>query len=160
MKQINTNLAKLLALVEQAGTIEGRTKFQKIVYILKSKGINFNENFRYHYFGPYSADLHLEIEELTDRNMLIEKQSNPYIYKLNPSLSADRDPDILGKKELIDYLNSKDSRVLELTSTIFYLEQGGISDKSIIKKKLAALKPHLKEFIDKSFNLRDEIDKY
>ena len=44
----------ILELVNKCGKIEGRTKFQKIVYILQNLGVPFEEKFTYHYFGPYS----------------------------------------------------------------------------------------------------------
>ena len=62
------NFEKILALIKLTDNkIDGRTKFQKIVYILKNNGVNFEEQFKYHYFGPYSPELQLEIEELIDR---------------------------------------------------------------------------------------------
>jgi uncharacterized protein YwgA len=86
---LTSHLNKILSLVNEAGRIQGRTKFQKIVYILKIKGANFNERFSYHYYGPYSSDLQLEIEELVDRQILNQQNFNPSSYKVGNGVKVD-----------------------------------------------------------------------
>lgn len=160
MSKLRENLDNLLTLVKVAGTIEGRIKFQKIVFILKYKGIRFNETFKYHYYGPYSAVLHLEIEELVDREFLIEAHTNPYIYKLNPDkqIAWKENSDIKKNEKLIKFLNEQTSNQLELISTIFFLEKTGLTDKDIIHKKIAFLKPHLKDHLREAFQLKKQIN--
>ncbi len=159
MNNVNDSLNKILALVSIANEIEGRTKFQKIVFILKSKGVKFHETFKYHYYGPFSADLQLEIEELVDRNLLNEKTSLPYKYSLKQKHKIE-DDSIKEKVDLIKFLCNQDYQNLELVSTIYFLQNNGFTDINLIEKKLRVLKPHLKNKIKKSFELKDEIDKY
>jgi len=156
---LNENFKRILTLLEEAESIKGRTKFQKIVYILKNKEVPFKEKFKYHYFGPFSSDLQLEIDELVDRNILVEKNTNPYVYKVNKENKIEFEKDLIisKKKDLIKFLNKRDFRELEVTSTIYFLENYGIRDKKILRKKVEALKPHLKDFIDNSFKLKEEI---
>ncbi len=158
---LNDNLKRIITLLDVAGNIRGRTKFQKVVYILKNKEIPFNEKFKYHYYGPFSSDLQLEIDELVDRNILVEKNMNPYDYEVNKEnkIKFNKDLNISGKKELIQFLKNKDIKELEITSTIYYLENNGLKDKDILRKKITALKPHLRDYIDSSFKLKDEISK-
>ncbi len=155
----NDGIKRILTLFEEAGNISGRTKLQKIVYILKNKEIPFRQKFKYHYNGPYSPDLQLEIEELIDRNILIEKEVNSYIHVINKDteIEYEKDPWLSEKKDLIRFLNNQDFEKLEVTSTIYFLEKSGITDKGIIKKKIEALKPNLKDYIDSSFKLKEEI---
>jgi uncharacterized protein YwgA len=39
------------------GTFENRIKLQKLVYILKSLGVDFGYDFTWYIYGPYSSDL-------------------------------------------------------------------------------------------------------
>lgn len=59
------DIEKLLIILKKSGAIAGRTRFQKIVFLLKSKeGVHFDYRFIPYYYGPYSAELQLEINLL------------------------------------------------------------------------------------------------
>ena len=163
MSNLRKNFDNILTLVKVAGTIDGRIKFQKIVYILQTKGIAFNEQFKYHYYGPYSPVLQLEIEELVDRKILKEeKSSNSYTYKLNPSETTDFElnSDLESKQDLINFLKEQTPNQLELVSTIFFLEKAGPDDETIIHKRIAFLKPHLKDIIEAAFTIKNKLTNY
>ena len=153
----------ILSLVSIAGVINGRTKFQKMVYILKCKGVYFPEKFKYHHYGPFSLDLQLEIDELVFNGLLSENGSlepNP-TYSYSISTKDQNNGEFLKYAELITVLNSASIKVLELTSTIFFLKnQEKITEKSIIIEKLKFLKPHLESYIDKAFDLETKIDSF
>jgi uncharacterized protein len=52
------------AIVSAAGgELVGKTRLQKIAYILTAAGLSDSLCFRYHYYGPYSDDLALETSE-------------------------------------------------------------------------------------------------
>jgi uncharacterized protein len=157
---VNPNLKKIVDLVKIAGIIEGRTKFQKIVYILKTRNISFSEKFRYHYYGPYSSDLQLEIDELVDMDILHETPQSPYKYSLN--LDNQKEPidsELQSNAKLINYLAEKDSQELELVSTIFFLKNNGYKNNELISEKLQILKPHLMNLEIKAFQVADKIEK-
>ncbi len=162
MKTLNENFSRILTLLEQLEQIQGRTKFQKIIYILKSKGVPFNEKFKFHYFGPFSSDLQLEIEELVYRNIIIEKGINPYVYEFNKKHkdSFKEDNIIKNNKTLLNFLNEQDYKKLELVSTMFFLQNNLSDDERIIKKKTLALKPHLSKFIEEAFILKKQIESF
>jgi len=162
MKNLNSNFQKLITLLKEAKEIKGRTKFQKIVYILKQKGIDFDEKFKYHFYGPYSPDLQLELEELIDRKLIVENSSNPFIYKLNNKIKneIEKDNTISEYANLITFLNKQDYKLLELVSTIYFIETNISKNKEIIIKKANSLKPHLNYLMDKAFNLKNKIDKF
>jgi uncharacterized protein YwgA len=155
-------LDNILALVNLAGQIEGRTRFQKMVYILKCKGVAFPEKFKYHYYGPFSVDLQLEIDDLVSRNLLRE-DLNPdpiptYTYSIEQKSNTN---ELKTYEALIKTLNDTNRKVLELTSTIFFLRnQEKITDKEVIIKKLNFLKPHLAGYIEEAFKLEEKINRY
>lgn len=149
----------LLSLLKIAGEIDGRTKLQKIAYILKNNGVNFEEDFKYHYYGPYSGDLQLELDELIDNDVIIEKGSNPYLYRLNYDYFRQIDESNLkDKKELILFLTKQHYRDLELVATIYYLLNQGYTGKALVNK-LKILKPNLVGRINNAFNILNEIKK-
>lgn len=161
MKPLNENFGRILSLLDELKEIQGRTKFQKIVYILKSKDVPFNEKFKFHYYGPFSDDLQLEIEELVDRNIIIETGQKPHIYRLNDKFkdSFDEDENIKSRRKLIEFLNNIDYQKLEVISTMFFIQDRLSDDEEIIKRKTATLKPHLKGLIEESFKIKKEIEK-
>ena len=64
-------LLLLLRLYEKP--IRGRTRFQKIVCVLKEKfGVPFGYNFRSYYYGPYSKELTDSLSLLQGTNLVNE----------------------------------------------------------------------------------------
>ena len=58
-------ILKLLLLLKYHGPIVGRTRFQKLVFLLQTKyGINFGYNFIPYFYGPYSKKLQIDIDWL------------------------------------------------------------------------------------------------
>lgn len=65
-------LLLLLHLYKQP--IRGRTRFQKIVCVLKNKfGVPFDFKFKSYYYGPYSKDLADTLSLLEGTNLVTEK---------------------------------------------------------------------------------------
>ena len=137
---------KLMGVVHTAGNIHGRKKLQKMVYLLQKAGLDFNKTFRYHYYGPYSTELQLEIDALVDMSLLTESR-NGYAYGY--SIAGGNDAHAGGYEfskrisSLIDYLNGVPAQVLELASTFAYLGERGYGDFDAVQKKALALKPDL-----------------
>lgn len=156
----SNNINQILTLIKEAGIIDGRKKFQKIVFIIQSKGVDIQERFKYHYYGPFSSDLQLEIDDLVDSGILLEEYSeNHYSYRMSPDITDfSIDEDVHARKDLIRYLNSIDTRVLELTSTIYFLQREGYNERNIIEKKLELLKPHLIPLLKESISVKEKID--
>src|SRR5699024_6984368 len=67
-----TNHGKLLHFFIEANEVTGRKKLQKMIYILQVCGIPFGEKFHYHFYGPYSEELSLRVEELCNLGFLKE----------------------------------------------------------------------------------------
>lgn len=157
---LNDSFKRLLELVAVNGKIEGRKRFQKLVYILKQKGFDFTEKYTYHYYGTYSATLQMEIDYLVDSGLLREEQvGETYEYTLSEEYH-ELEGIFDHHKDLIKILNDKPARILELISVFFYLEDKGYKDVDIIKKKTAILKPELRDDIERAFKEYLKIKNY
>ena len=119
----------LLKLFEKANRIEGRKKLQKTVHLLQMAGVPFGMDFKYHYYGPYSAELQSYIDVLVDYGMLREdNQGDTYIYEM-----TDKGKEFMQKyretvgndfslpTESVERVLSYPATTLELASTIGYL---------------------------------------
>jgi len=149
MKYMNDKLKSLFTVVD---IIEGRTKFQKLVYILKCKKLEFHFDFIYYYYGPYSSTLQLTIDELVDENFIDEKRtSSSYLYYLKSDNKPEEDPEISRNRDLIKQINEMDIKNLELISTFFYLDEMGISDENLLKYRCSILKPNLTDRLEEMF---------
>ena len=58
------NHAKLMQFFSSTDEIVGRKKLQKMIYILKKCEIPFEERYQFHFYGPYSEELTLRVEEM------------------------------------------------------------------------------------------------
>jgi uncharacterized protein YwgA len=147
----------LLKLFEKANRIEGRKKLQKTVHLLQMAGVPFGMDFKYHYYGPYSAELQSYIDVLVDYGMLREdNQGDTYIYEM-----TDKGKEFMQKyretvgndfslpTESVERVLSYPATTLELTSTIGYLISLGYT-MDVAKSKALELKPHLKNYLDKA----------
>lgn len=152
---MNKSLKKLLALVNVNGKIEGRKKFQKLVYILKHIGFNFEEKYRYHYYGPYSSTLQMEIDSLVQSDLLAEnKYGNTYEYTLTKKSNTFLENNYEDEEiAFIRKLNNKPAYILELVSVFFYLEDKGYNPGETMKKKISILKPELRDNIEEAYEL-------
>ena len=153
----NKAMNKLRALMSLCRSIDGRKKFQKMVYILQREGINFPEKFRYHYYGPYSDVLQLEIDALKDAGYIDQEESR-FCYTLKGE--AESDEEISAFKELIEHLNDQDPQILELVATIYYIKEKYPSySKEMTIDETNRLKPHLHRKIPEAIKLYDHIQK-
>ena len=141
-----SNHAKLIHFFQIAREITGRKKLQKMIYILQKSNVPFEEKYEFHFYGPYSEELTLRVEELCNLGFLEETREDKahyfqYHYRATEAGEAFLRqialymPDIRGKVEL---LKTKSSRFLELVSTLLYFEN--LPEEEQIKK-LHQVKP-------------------
>jgi uncharacterized protein YwgA len=146
-----------------AKKVEGRIKLQKVIYILQSKGlIDFDLDYKYALYGPYSQDLQLEIDYLTKIGFLRETISNNYVYEVNTDFPIDVEieENVNINKLFINDLLNEESQLLEVTSTIYYLKSYHYKNAEDIEEKIKLLKPNLKNKIKSAFELYSELEKY
>jgi uncharacterized protein YwgA len=65
---------QLAKLVQWAGTLEGRKRLQKVVFLLKAAGYPARgAEFGLHHFGPYSREIAERVDEMTSLQLLQEE---------------------------------------------------------------------------------------
>jgi len=152
----------LLGVVEGVGTIRGRKKLQKMVYILELKGADIPYKYSYHHYGPYSQQLQEEINFLVRENFLTESKENGiYVYSITSlgkefksTIKDTLDANIM--QNLLNDLNSKSPQFLELVSTYAFLREGGYDEKKG-KEKTLELKPHLRTEMEKAIEFYNSL---
>jgi uncharacterized protein len=122
--------AKVMQAVLAAGEIIGRKKLQKMIYIAKKMDFPFQERFQFHFYGPYSEELTLRVEELCNMGFLNEvKEKKGGYYQYRYTLT-DSGKEFLSLNEvempmldgcLVD-MNDQNARFLELVSTVLYFD--------------------------------------
>ncbi|MFE0506279.1 YwgA family protein [Peribacillus butanolivorans] len=157
--------ANIINAISTAGEISGRKKLQKIVYIAKKLSFPFHEKFQFHFYGPYSEELTLRIEELCDMgylNEVREKKAGYYQYCYS---ITDAGHDFLSIQEvempaleacLLD-MNEQNARFLELVSTVLYFDT---LEKEEVIEKIFTLKSKQKytlEEIDEAYVYIDQL---
>lgn len=124
------NHAKLMHFFDSCDEVVGRKRLQKMVYIMKKCGIRFEERYEFHFYGPYSEELTLRIEEMCNLGFLSEamedkKNYHQYRYSLTEAGQDFLSHADIDRPELGDYIgamNEKSSRFLELVSTMLFFE--------------------------------------
>jgi uncharacterized protein len=137
--------AKIMKVFAVAGDIVGRKKLQKMIYIAKKMNFPFYEKYNFHFFGPYSEELTLRIEELCNLgflNEIKEKKGGYYQYRYSLTEAGEQflshyQLDMPKLEGIIDELNEKSARFLELVSTLLYFEN---LDQEEAKEKVFTLK--------------------
>ncbi|RXJ02742.1 YwgA family protein [Anaerobacillus alkaliphilus] len=122
--------AKIMALISEAGEVIGRKKLQKIIYIAKKINFPFQERYNFHFYGPYSEELTLRIEEMCNLGFVHEtkeKKGGYYQYRYTLSEEGTKFLSIssLNMPKLQDFItdiNDKSSRFLELVSTLLFFD--------------------------------------
>jgi uncharacterized protein YwgA len=75
------DIEKLLVMLRKIGTVRGRTRFQKMIFLLKEKeNIDLGYNFIPYYYGPYAQDLQLELDMLEAAGFIQVKHQDGNLY--------------------------------------------------------------------------------
>lgn len=157
--------ALILSVLHQSKEINGRKKFQKMVYLANSLGWNAFKDYRLHLFGPYSDGLYQEIVNLKEEGMIKEDISNGYSYTLTDV--GDEIYGILDKKipkdlknktsEMVDTIRDLSANKLELLSTLHHINKSlpKLSKRELINE-LLEIKPKFEKTYVKQV-LDDEV---
>ncbi len=137
--------AKIVHVFATAGEVIGRKKLQKMIFIAKKLNFPFYERYNFHFYGPYSEELTLRIEELCNLGFLNEVKEKKGGYSQYRYMLTTEGKEFLSHYELdfpalqdcMEDMNEKSSRFLELVSTILYFEN---LEKQEVKEKVFTLK--------------------
>lgn len=144
--RVLNNHARLVHFFQVSQHVGGRKKLQKLIYILQKCHVPFKEKFQFHFYGPYSEELTLRVEELCNLNLVTEKKEDKGNYlRYNYDITEDGQafleqfslhmPDFSAHVEL---LQEKSSRFLELVSTMFFFDE---MSKEDVELKVNRVKP-------------------
>lgn len=123
-----------------SGEIIGRKKLQKMIYISKKLDFPFQERFQFHFYGPYSEELTLRVEELTNLGFIEEvkeKKGGYFQYRYTITESGKEFLNMYETKvphldECLVNMNEQNSRFLELVSTVLYFDN--LPQQEVIEK--------------------------
>lgn len=137
--------AKLMKVFSSSGEITGRKKLQKMIYIAKKINLPFYEKYDFHFYGPYSEELTLRIEELCNLgflNEMHEKKGGYFQYRYSLTEAGEEflthyELEMPPLKDCMEDLNSQSARFLELVSTVLFFDT---LEKEEVKEKVFTLK--------------------
>nr|WP_231620366.1 YwgA family protein [Fictibacillus sp. 26RED30] len=152
-------------MIQEAGEVVGRKKLQKMVYIAKKLNFPYQEKYQFHFYGPYSEELTLKIEELCNMGYIHEVKEkvsgySQYRYAVNEEgqkLLSTYGAQIEKLGSCVRSMNEQSSRFLELVSTVMYFEK---LEKDEIKEKVQTVKAKQKyteEEMDEAFLYIDSL---
>lgn len=148
----------LLSVFYEVGKVYGRKKIQKMIHLLEAAGTRMPFKYEYHYYGPYSAELQAEINDLVRQGFLAEtKDEDAYIYEITAKGRQFKEMlDRSGKiveidGERIEAMSQKSSQFLEMVSTYAFLIDAGYEPEKA-KHKALELKPHLEHLADQAIS--------
>ncbi len=119
MLSLLDNHAKLVKVIASSAGIVGRKKAtKKIIYIMKKLGYPFEEKYTFHFYGPYSEELSLRMEELTNLGFVSEvkeSKSNYYQYRYQVTEEGENflehsPVDLSNLEAIVNDMNEKSSR--------------------------------------------------
>ncbi|MGM7703127.1 YwgA family protein [Pseudalkalibacillus sp. Hm43] len=159
--------ARLIALFNYAREVVGRKKLQKMVYIAKKLKFPFGEKYQFHFYGPYSEELTLRVEELCNLGFLEEmkeKVSGYYQYRYVLTEQGEQflkhyDLELEPLQSCVTSMNEQPSRILELISTILYFDH--LAKEEIVEKvqTVKQKQKYTTEEIEEAFNYIDDLKK-
>ncbi|MBY0097457.1 YwgA family protein [Mesobacillus maritimus] len=147
--------AKIIHAIALSGEVIGRKKLQKMIYIAKKMNFPFQERFQFHFYGPYSEELTLRVEELCNMGFLNEvKEKKGGYYQYRYTLTEDgkeflgvNNVDMPQLGDCLKDINTQNARFLELVSTILYFDNLPTDE---VKEKVQTVKKSQK-FTDDEF---------
>lgn len=138
------------------GKISGRKKLHKLAYLCQEAGMDLGQSFTFHYYGVYSPSLAHDLGIAEAWNEITETSDGfGYIIELNPQANVAEESTSTSGFEVVAALAHEAPAVLEVLSTIVYLDRHGFSGDELISK-LRELKGHLETHFDHSLQLASE----
>ncbi|MDT9026694.1 MULTISPECIES: YwgA family protein [Rossellomorea] len=151
--------AKLMSAFLASGEVVGRKKLQKMIFIAKKLEFPFQEKFQFHFYGPYSEELTLRVEELCNMGFISEvkeKKGGYYQYRYTVTKEGEDFLQIYEKEmpcleDCLTDMNVQSARFLELVSTVLYFDN--LPKDEVVEKvfTLKSKQKYTEEEIDEAF---------
>ncbi|MBS4175376.1 YwgA family protein [Bacillus sp. FJAT-49736] len=158
---------RIMSALSASGEIIGRKKLQKMIYIAKKLSFPFQEKFQFHFYGPYSEELTLRVEELYNLGFIEEvkeKKGGYFQYRYTITENGREflhlyETEMPCLKECLTSMNEQNSRYLELVSTVLYFDN--LSKEEVVEKinKVKAKQRYTEEEINQAFDYIEELKK-
>ena len=134
------------AVVDVAGgQVVGKTRLQKIAYLLEEMGLGYGLDFDYHNFGPFSAELAFAVDDAEALGYLESREKLGYhevpytTFEARPEAPKFEDDEKQSdRQEAVNTMEEYSAVVLELAATAVYLERNGYVEsawKEVKKRK-------------------------
>ncbi|MGH7778243.1 MAG: hypothetical protein ACREQR_00235 [Candidatus Binataceae bacterium] len=138
----------LTQLIEMnGGSIVGKTRLQKTVYLLDQCGLNSGCAYDYHYYGPFSVQIAEAAEDARDLRLLSYDERNGYhavpygVYTTHTEIPLPEKIGDLTREEIAQKLaimNGHSAIDLELAATLLFLQNSGSQNP---REEIKLLKP-------------------
>jgi uncharacterized protein len=159
--------AKLMSAFMASGEVIGRKKLQKMIFIAKKLAFPFQERFEFHFYGPYSEELTLRVEELCNMGFISEvkeKKGGYYQYRYSVTEEGEDflkiyEKDMPFLEDCLTDMNGQSARFLELVSTVLYFDT---LPKEEVAEKVFTLKSKQKytnEEVDEAYAYIESLKK-
>ncbi|MGE8204959.1 YwgA family protein [Heyndrickxia sp. NPDC080065] len=158
---------RLMGALAASGEIVGRKKLQKMIYIAKKLDFPFQERFQFHFYGPYSEELTLRVEELFNLGFIgevKEKKGGYFQYRYSITDNGKEFLSLYETKmphldEILTNMNEQNARFLELVSTVLYFDN--LPREEVIEKinTVKAKQKYSEEEIDQAYQYIDSLKK-
>jgi len=143
-------LAMIALIAQVTSGIEGRTKLQKMVYLVNLSGWNCINDFKFHHYGPFSGTLAKELEGMKNNEWIRETARSTgndrtlYMYRIPPRrrnivngiIARIHDQNLVRRTSgLVKQLDQFSSDELEIMSSLVYVRdsQPQLDDSSLVQ---------------------------
>jgi uncharacterized protein YwgA len=117
-----------LLLAAAGGVVEGHHKLHNLAYLCQEGGTYLGQDFTYYLHGVFSRTLNYDLERAKKWGSLEILRGNPTNYRLVKNVLSQDDRNLLQKEEgfvMVSKISNSSSRVLNLLSTVVYLDSVG-----------------------------------
>ncbi len=125
------------------GRIVGKTRLQKIFFLLETNGIGFGLDFDYHHFGPFSAELAQATDDARELGYISETHEMgfhqvPYYVFETKNYTAPSEPDETDRKRIgaLETMKEYSALELEVAATAIYLRDNDFPDNFVDELKI------------------------
>jgi hypothetical protein len=135
MNELDRLLVQIIAL--EGGTVVGKTRLQKMLYLLDQCGLNSGCRYDYRHFGPFSTQIAESAEDVCELNILRYEEKPgfhavPYgVYQLAKKIEVADEIGSLPRfvvEEKLAIMRGYTAIDLELAATLKYLRNTGMKN--------------------------------
>jgi len=159
MKSSAEYVAKIIFL--NGGTLVGKTRLQKTAYFLEELSVGNDADFEYYYYGPYSEEVSIGVEDAVALNYIATELKNTKAgteYAIFKSiLDIKEDTCDVIRKDVLRILDQYDAVSIELAATADFLKKNGFKENPWDETSKRKPDKATKERIEKAQEIIDKL---